>query len=138
MSPRKKTGPEDEPEDDGEEPEGGEAAEDGGGDSSDGESLESHIRGVVEEVVGGLLGRGDKRPDGPPAGGPPAGGARADEQSIMALVKEAQGKLKAEEDRDARLKGVADEVESLKKVVERPPARSGLAGRVQAFLWGAE
>jgi len=54
------------------------------------------------------------------------------------MVKDAQQTLKKEEDRDSAFKGVAETVEELKKVVERPPARNGLGGRLQRFMWGSD
>lgn len=121
--------PEDDPDEEGS-PDGDESPEDDGGDGPGGSDLESHIRAVVHDVIDTVLG---KRAPAPASSGP-----RQDEAAILAMVKDAQGKLRAEEEKDARFEAVAGEVESLKKVVEKAPTRSGLAGKVQAFLWGSE
>lgn len=120
------------PEEDEEDPEESENDEDPKGDGkpdSGGGNLESHIREVVREVVGTLVGSA-------PAGGKSS--PAQDEQSIRKLVRDAQDDLKAEEAREAKLKGLGETVEKLEKTVERPPARAGVGGRVSRFLWGEE
>lgn len=105
-------------------------ADKGSGDSAAGGSdLESHIRKVVRDVVDGLLGPGDQGVKSSPA---------TDESSVFKMVKDAQEKLKKEEEKDAQFKSVADSVETLKKVVEKAPARDGLGGKIQRLMWGTE
>lgn len=50
-------------------------------------------------------------------------------------VRSALDKVKAEEERDQRVSKVE---ETLQKVTERPPARSGILGKVQRVMWGEE
>lgn len=50
-------------------------------------------------------------------------------------VKAALDQVKAEEDKDNRVKKLE---ETLQKVTERPPARSGILGKVQRVMWGEE
>lgn len=102
-------------------------SEGGGGDGAGGGDLESHIRKVVGEALDGLLGNRDPAPKTGPA---------QDENAIFRMVKEAQQSLKKEEERDSSFKAVAETVESLKAAVERPPARNGLGGKLQRFMWG--
>ena len=94
--------------------------------SADGGSLEASIRKIVNDVVGPLLGGSGK-------------GGRAtaldDEDRLSRLVRDAQVKLKAEEDKENRFKKVEEVVE---KLVEKPPARDGVVGKLQRFMWGSE
>jgi len=94
--------------------------------SADAGSLEASIRKIVNDVVGPLLGNGGK-------------GGRAtaldDEDRLSRLVRDAQVKLKAEEDKENRFKKVEEIVE---KIVEKPPARDGVVGKLQRFMWGSE
>lgn len=95
----------------------------GDGDAGD-NGLEGRIRAIVREVVGPLLESGSgssRRPD--------------DEQSMTTRVKAALDQVKAEEDKDNRVKKLE---ETLQKVTERPPARSGILGKVQRVMWGEE
>jgi hypothetical protein len=124
----KATGPEDDETPDEEEETGDDkGTEDPGGDSSTGGDLEEHIRRVVESVVDGLFGDRDKDVKTSPA---------QDEHAIRKMVKDAQADLKKEEEKDARFEGVAETVESLKKAVERAPARDGIGGKLQRLMWG--
>lgn len=50
-------------------------------------------------------------------------------------VKTALDKVKAEEDRDKRFQKVE---ETLEKVMEKPPVRGGILGKVQRVMWGEE
>lgn len=122
-----KAGPEDEENEEEEESGADKGSEDDGGAGSDGGDLESHIRKVVREVVGTLV-------------GPAPAGAKAspaqDEESVRRMVRDAQDSLKKEEAKESRFKEVAETVESLKKVTERPPARAGVGGKIQSWLWG--
>jgi hypothetical protein len=52
------------------------------------------------------------------------------------MVKDAQADLKKEEEKDSRFESVAESVESLKTAVEKPPARAGVGGKIQTWLWG--
>lgn len=115
-----------------------EEEEEGGDDKADKESgksadtgggLESHIREVVKDAISAILGGSDKAAKSTPA---------TDESSVFRMVKEAQESLKKEEDRENKLKGIDETVETLKKAVEKPPARNGIGGRVSRFMWGQE
>lgn len=101
---------------------------DGGGGDPPG-NLESHIREVVSKVVNDLLGDRPTATKSSPA---------QDEASVFKMVQDAQTKLKKEEEKDKKFSEVAETVESLKKVTERPPARAGVGGKVQAWLWGSD
>jgi hypothetical protein len=90
-----------------------------------GTGLEGRIREIVREVVGPLL-------------EPGTGNSRRpvdDEQSMTDRVRSALDKVKAEEEREHRVSKVE---ETLQKVIERPPARAGIVGRVQRVMWGDE
>jgi len=54
------------------------------------------------------------------------------------MVKDAQEKLRKEEEKDSQFKTVAETVETLKKVTEKPPARDGWGGKIQRAFWGTE
>lgn len=98
----------------------------GGGDNdADENRLEGRIRAIVREVVGPLLenSNGNSRR------------AVDDEDETTRRVKSALDKLKADEERENRVKKVE---ETLQKVTERPPARSGVLGKVQRAMWGEE
>lgn len=112
----------------GSEDEQGDSEDDGdGGDSGD--SLENRIKEVVREVVDGLLGERSKTGKSSPA---------QDEESIRRMVKDAQDKLRKEEEKDSKFKAVSESVESLKKAVEKAPARAGVGGKVSRWLWGSD
>ncbi|MGH7485250.1 MAG: hypothetical protein ACREMY_06535 [bacterium] len=112
--------------DEGDEPTG---KTDGGGTAS-GESLDGRIRDLVREAVDNLLGDRSKSSGGRTSGD--------DEEALFQRVKKAQEKIKAEEDKDTRFKTVEETVETLKKVVEKAPARDGFSGKISRFLWGSE
>jgi hypothetical protein len=97
------------------------------GSSSTGGDLEEHIRRVVESVVDGLFGDRDKDVKSTPA---------QDEHAIRKMVRDAQTDLKTQEEKDYRFESVAESVESLKKAVEKAPARAGVGGKIQTWLWG--
>lgn len=96
----------------------------GGGGDAGGGGLDDSIRQLVSEAVDALLGDRDK-------------GSRStlksDEDAMFKMVKDAQEKLKKEEEKDTRFKTVAETVE---KLTEKPPARSGLGGKLERWLWG--
>ena len=97
---------------------------DPGSGSADGSSLEDRIRKLVSEAVDGLL--GDRS----------GGGHKVDdEDALFQRVKKAQEKIKAEEERDGKIVKIE---ETLTKVLEKPPARDGLGGKISRFLWGGE
>lgn len=103
-------------------------AEGGDGDDAGSDDLTSHIRRVVTEVVEKVL--GDRTTSG-------AGTTQAqDEGAIRRMVKEAQEALHKEEQKDSRFKEVSETVETLKKAVEKAPARAGIGGKAQRFFWG--
>src|SRR5882724_8608083 len=60
-----------------------------------GGDLEGHIRKVVKDVVDGLLGSGDKAARSTPAN---------DESTVLQMVKDAQEKLRKEEERENKFK----------------------------------
>lgn len=122
-----KAGPEDEETEEEEETGGDKGSEDDGKPAGDNSGLESSIRKIVSEVVDGLL--GDRTPAGKPT-------AAQDEESVRRMVREAQDSLKKEEAKESKFKEVADTVEELKKVTERAPARAGVGGKIQSWLWG--
>lgn len=95
-----------------------------GSDTADDSSLESRIRQLVSEAVDGLLGDRDK-------------GSRKidDEEALFQRVKKAQEKIKAEEEREGKIVKIE---ETLTKVLEKPPARDGIGGKISRFLWGGE
>ena len=104
-----------------------EGGKDSGGGGSDGGSLEQHVRQLVREAMDALMGdRGESS----------RGGTRADdEEALFQRVKKAQEKIKADEEKEGRLKKVEEKVE---KVLEKPPSRDGFGGKVSRFLWGGE
>jgi len=89
-------------------------------------SFEGQIRQIVQDVVGPLL----------DVGGRSGRGTAADDEDRLArLVRDAQAKLKAEEEKEGRFTKVE---ETLKAITEKPPARDGILGKVQRFMWGGE
>ena len=118
-----------------EEEEKDETDESGEQDSSDGsgspagsDDLEDRIRKLVTETVGTLL-KSNKA----------SGSGRTavdDESRIAQLVRDAQSKLKAEEEKEGRFKVVEETVETLKKITEKPPAKDGIGGKIQRWFWG--
>jgi hypothetical protein len=109
------------------------AAETGGRDTDSGGSLRDYIAEVVREIVGSG--------DGGSAAGDnsersPRRTQAAQESSIAALVREEQAKLMKEQEREAEHRKLSEEVAALKKVTERPPARAGIGGKIQRFMWG--
>jgi hypothetical protein len=73
--------------------------------------------------------------DGGPAGGGGRSGPADEERTTRAQVRSALEELRSEEESQSRLKEME---EQLKKVTERPPARSGLLGKIQRVMWGEE
>jgi hypothetical protein len=100
------------------------AADEANGDGgTDDNGLEGRIREIVREVVSPLLDHGSSNGRGPVD----------DEDSMTGRVRDALAKVKAEEDRDSRFKKVE---ETLQRVTERAPARSGVIGNIQRWMWG--
>lgn len=97
-----------------------------GGDDAGGGSLEDSVRKLVSEAVDALLGDRGKN-----------GGStlKSDEDAMFKMVKDAQVKLKAEEEKDSKFKAVEKTVE---KLTEKPPSRQGWGGRLQRMIWGEE
>lgn len=87
------------------------------------DGLEQHVRELVKSAVESLVGDGGKVRHT----------ATDDEERLARLVKDAQAKIRAEEERENRFKSVE---ETLKKVTEKPPSRDGLGGKIQKWLWG--
>lgn len=89
---------------------------------SDDGSLDDRIRQMVREAVESLTesfkGSGRKVDD---------------EEHLFHLVKQAQEKIKADEEKEGRFKSVE---ETVQKLVEKPPARDGFGGKLQRWIWG--
>lgn len=91
---------------------------------SDNDSLDQRIRDLVREAVESLTSgfkSSDRKVD--------------DEEHLFNLVKKAQEKIKADEEREGRFKTVE---ETVQKLVEKPPARDGIGGKIQRWMWGGE
>lgn len=97
-----------------------------GGDDAGGGGLEESVRKLVSEAVDALLGDRGKNSGST---------LKSDEDAMFKMVKDAQVKLKAEEEKDSKFKHVAETVE---KLTEKPPSRQGWGGRLQRALWGEE
>ena len=109
--------------------------DDGGGDSGDTDDpgLVEKVESTVRRVLGNMLGRGDvvvedekEHKDEPAAEEPRS--LRRVEADTESEVRAALAKIKAEEDRDARLSKVE------KEVFEKPPVKVRRATRVMG--WG--
>lgn len=118
--------------------EGGEKGEGSEGGSGGGDSGRS-LREYVEEVVRSVMDTGSSGDSGSAADTgkkPERSSAAGTEYSIAALVREEQAKLMRQQEKDAGDKKRDEEIAALKKVTERPPARTGPAAKIQRFLWG--
>lgn len=101
-------------------------ATDGGG-SSDSDGLEGRIRTLVKEAVDSLLGDSSKATG--------RASVADSEEELERRVRAAHEKLTAEEKKEGRVTKLE---EKLEKVLEKPPARDGIGGKVSRFLWGSE
>lgn len=91
-------------------------------DHPDGDSLDQRIRDLVREAVESLTSgfkSGDRKVD--------------DEEHLFNLVKKAQERIKADEEKEGRFKTVE---ETVQKLVEKPPSRDGVGGKLQRWIWG--
>lgn len=96
-----------------------------GGDGSAAGSLEQHVRDLVEKAVSSLLG---DRSEG-------SGKRGDDEDELYRRVKSAQDKIKADEEKEGRLKKVE---ETVAKITEKPPTKDTIGTKLSRFMWGGD